>query len=167
PHYHLTGDDAADYAVSGAVIRQFAAYLLAHRLPRDVDILNINVPAVVGPQTAWRLTHLSRRRYFLPVPPDRANGEGRPGYRLIGEPAQAEPHSDIRAVMVDRMISVTPLSLDLTSRINLSTAHHSVSTDQALDADELFAPSRPSCGADGRSNVAVDWGAGHSRCIYP
>ncbi len=167
PHYHLTGDDAADYAVSRAIIRQFAAYLLAHRLPGDVDILNINVPAVVGSQTAWRLTHLSRRRYFLPVPPDRANGEGRPSYRLINEPTQAEPNSDIRAVMVDRMISVTPLSLDLTSRIDLSTVHHPLRTDQALDSDELFALSRPSCDGDGRSNVSVAWVAGHSRCIYP
>ena len=167
PDYHLTGDDAADYAVSRAAIRQFATYLLVHRLPQDVDILNINVPAVVAPPPAWRLTHLSRCRYFLPVPPDRANGEGRPGYELIGEPAQAEPNSDIRAVMVDKMISVTPLSLDLTSRIDLSTAHYPLRTDQALDSDELVAPSRPLCGGDGRSNLSIDWVAGHSRCIYP
>jgi 5'-nucleotidase len=162
PHYHLTGDDAADYDVSKAVIRKFAAYLLANRLPRDVDILNVNIPAVAELETAWCLTRLSRRRYFLPVPPDRANGEGRPSYKVIREPTQAEPNSDIRAVMVDRMISVTPLSLDLTSRIDLSTAHHPLRADQALDSDEIFATSRPSSDGDGRSGLSVDWIASHS-----
>ena len=115
-----------------------------------------------GLQTAWRLTHLSRRRYFLPVPPDRANGEVRPSYKMIREPTQAEPNSDIRAVMVDKMISVTPLSLDLTSRIDLSTAHHPLRADQALDSDEIFATSRPSSDGDGRSGLSVDWIASHS-----
>jgi 5'-nucleotidase len=165
PHHHLTGDAEADYAASRAVIRQFAAFLLANRLPRDVDILNINVPAVATLETAWRLTHLSRRRYFLPIPPDRANGEGRPGYRLIDEPNRAEPDSDISSVMVDGIISVTPLSLDLTSRIDLNTAHYPLQTDQSIAFDELFATSRLSPGGDGRSDLSVDWITGHSRWI--
>lgn len=117
--YHLTGDARADYAASRAFIRHFAVSLLADSLPGDVDVLNVNIPARATPETSWRLTHLSRRRYFLPVPPDRANGEGRPGYRLIENFTRAERGSDIRALLVDGMVSVTPLSLDLTSRIEL------------------------------------------------
>ncbi len=120
--HHLTGDAKADYAASRAFVRHFAQMLLAHSLPRDVDVLNVNIPAVATPQTSWRLTRLSRHRYFLPVPPDRANGEGRPGYRLIENVGRAEPGSDIHTLMVERMVSVTPLSLDLTSRVPIDWA---------------------------------------------
>lgn len=119
--HHLTGDRQADYAASRTFIRHFATLLLAHRLPPDVDVLNINIPATATPRTSWRLTQLSRRRYFVPVPPDRANGEGRPGYRLIENIGQAERGSDVRTLLMDQMISVTPLSLDLTSRVRIDT----------------------------------------------
>jgi 5'-nucleotidase len=158
--HHLTGDADADYAATKAYIHLFASYLLARALPRDVDILNINIPADATTETPWRLTGLSRRRYFLPVPPDRSKGDGRPGYKLIENVGQAEPESDIRALLVDRVISVTPLSLDLTSRVHLDT------TDRRFPArslSELFAKSscalgipapfsRPS-GGNGRSGL--------------
>ena len=35
------------------------------------------------------------------------------------ESAEIEPDSDVYALKVDRVVSVTPLSLDLTSRIDL------------------------------------------------
>ncbi len=120
--HHLTGDTKADYAASKAIVRHLAQMLLSHHMPHDVDVLNVNIPATATPQTRWRLTRLSRHRYFLPVPPDRANGEGRPGYRLIENVGRAEPGSDIQTLMVDRMISVTPLSLDLTSRVAMDVA---------------------------------------------
>jgi len=126
--HHLTGDATAEYAASMAFIRHFAAILLEHELRHDVDVLSLNIPAVATPRTPWRLTHLSRHRYFLPVPPDRANGEGRPGYRLIENVTGAEPGSDIRALMVDRMVSVTPLSLDLTSRVGIDTSERLLPT---------------------------------------
>lgn len=121
--HHLTGNAEADYAASRTFIRHFAALLLGHSLPRDVDVLNVNVPATATPRTSWRFTRLSRHRYFLPVPPDRVNGDGRPGYRLIENAAQAARGSDIHTLLVERMISVTPLSLDLTSRVHIDMAH--------------------------------------------
>lgn len=66
--HHLTGDAGADYAACKACIRHFAAHLLTRRLPSDVDILNVNIPAAATVETPWRLTRLSRRRYFLPIP---------------------------------------------------------------------------------------------------
>lgn len=127
--HHLTGDTGADYAASMAFIRHFAASLLKYESPRDVDVLSLNIPAGATSRTPWRLTHLSRHRYFLPVPPDRANGEGRPGYRLIENVTGAEPGSDIRTLMVDRMVSVTPLSLDLTSRVGIDASERSLPAD--------------------------------------
>jgi hypothetical protein len=87
-----------------------------------VDALSINVPAKARPDTPWRLTRLSRRRLFLPVAPDRANGKGRPGYQLLKNLRDVELDSDIWAVKVDGVVSVTPLSLDMTARIDLPGA---------------------------------------------
>jgi 5'-nucleotidase len=116
PVYHLTGDDGANYAAAQAFTRRFAERLLAHGLPYDVQALNINIPADARPDTPWCLARLSRRRYYLPQPPDRSNGRGRPGYVQTVKPLEAEYDSDVWAVQVERVVSVTPLSLDLTSR---------------------------------------------------
>jgi 5'-nucleotidase len=114
--YHWTGDDGADYTAAKAYTQQFARHVLDSGLPHDVDALSINIPRDAQPDTPWRLARLSRRRYFLPLPPDRSKGQGRPGYKLFLEAEQAEPDSDVRAVRADCVVSVTPLSLDLTSR---------------------------------------------------
>jgi broad specificity polyphosphatase/5'/3'-nucleotidase SurE len=67
------------------------------------------------------------------VAPDRDNGEGRPGYRLLDDAAYAEEESDVHAIKVDRAISVTPLSLDLTSR----TDFNSLTLRPATDVREI------------------------------
>jgi len=141
PAYHLSGDDAADYAAVKACTRLFAQKLLDGRLPYDVDALSLNVPADATPYTPWRLTRLSRHRFLVPQAPDRANGQGRPGYRLMPDPRQAEVDSDIWAVLVDRVVAVTPLSLDLTSRVDADTLSTSLGeqSSQQLAVDEMLA----------------------------
>ncbi|MFN2133414.1 MAG: 5'/3'-nucleotidase SurE [Anaerolineae bacterium] len=119
PGAHLTGSETADYAATKAVIQRFAWHQLIYGRPCDVDVLNINVPSDATPETPWRLTCLSRHRYYDPVAPDRASGVGRPGYKLIPNAGRIEIDSDVWAVKQDRIISVTPLSLDMTSRVNL------------------------------------------------
>jgi 5'-nucleotidase len=41
------------------------------------------------------------------------------GYHFDADPARAEPDSDVYAVLWDKVISVTPISLDLTSRTDM------------------------------------------------
>lgn len=113
---HLTGGDSKDYTASQHFIALFSRLMLERTLPFDVDVLNVNVPESATLTTPWRLTRLSRQRYFLPVLPDRANGEGRPGYAVTPNPEQTERDSDVWALRVARAVSVTPLSLDMTSR---------------------------------------------------
>jgi 5'-nucleotidase len=38
-------------------------------------------------------------------------------YTRLAHPERTEPDSDIYALMVDRVVSVAPLTLDLTSRV--------------------------------------------------
>jgi len=116
PRYHLTGNDDANYTATQAYVQHLAQQLLTFGLPYGVDVLNLNVPADAILETPWRLTRLSRYRYFDPLPPDRSSDRGRPSYRIIEDPTKAEVDSDLWAVLIDRVVSVTPLSLDLTAQ---------------------------------------------------
>lgn len=112
---HLAGDESEDYAAAKAFTRRFAAKLLERPLPFDADVLSINLPRDAMPQTRWQLTHLSRRRYFVPLPTS-SEESGRAGYRVMDNPEEAEIGSDIWCLHNAKEVSVTPLSLDLTSR---------------------------------------------------
>ena len=118
PAHHLTGDTSADYVATMAFTQQFAQQLLTQPLPYDVAAPNVNIPSTAMSHTPWRLAPLSRCRYFVPMPPDRVNGKGRPRYKMIDDGRQAEMDSDIWALLVDRVVVVTPLSLDLTARVD-------------------------------------------------
>ncbi|MGC9521175.1 MAG: 5'/3'-nucleotidase SurE [Anaerolineae bacterium] len=115
---HIAGDAGEDYAASKAFTRRFAERLLMHTLPFDVDVLSINVPRNATPDTPWRLTRLSRHRYFVPVDVNRAENPDEPGYRVRDNPEEAEIGSDVWCLRSLNQISVTPLSLDMTSRVD-------------------------------------------------
>jgi 5'-nucleotidase len=134
--YHLTGDDKANYAAAKAYTQRFARQLLDSGLSGDVQALNINLPCDAKPETPWRLTRLSRQRYYLPLAPDRENGNGRPGYKSLADAGQTGLLSDVRAVQVDRIVSVTPLSLDLTSREDLAALDACLRGESAACPDE-------------------------------
>ncbi len=118
---HLSYSDAVDFSVSAHFARMFGEWLMQNQCPDDVDILKLDVPATATLDTAWRITRLSRRRVYWPTRPERAalSDTGRLGYHFHMDPAKAEPDSDVYAVLHDRVISVTPMSLDMTSRTDL------------------------------------------------
>jgi len=116
---HLSGPERGDYRAAQVFTQRFARLLLESPPVADADLLNVNIPADATPASGWRRTRLSRRRYFLPLAPE---GTGRPGYRQIEDVEEAEEDTDIRAVKVDGVVSVTPLSLDLTARGEMERA---------------------------------------------
>lgn len=99
----------------------FASRILRTRLPPDVDVLNVNVPRGATAATPSRITRLSRRSYFsirMDAPgPDSRISDAQVGVFL--DPDRIEPDSDIFAIARSGVVSVTPLSLDLTSRVDL------------------------------------------------
>lgn len=119
--YHLSHSDEIDFSAAAHFTRFFASLLLTMPCPPDVDLLKVDIPADATPQTAWRLTRLSRQRYFLPVKPQRDSfaDRARVDYSRFIEPG-LEPNSDVAALANERIVSATPLSLDLTSRIDLA-----------------------------------------------
>lgn len=120
--YHLSHAAEIDFRAAAHFARYFAGRMLAVGFPPDVDVLKVDVPMDATPETGWRLTRLSRARYYIPVPPDRRAG-AEPGvltYRVADDDLALEPGSDAHALRVERLVSATPLSLDLTSRVDFA-----------------------------------------------
>ena len=115
---HTNPSDSVDFTAAIHFTRLFARRLLAIPLPFDVDLLKLDVPSDATPETPWRLTRVSRHTYFVPISPQRAGlTDPEPiDYAPLAHPERAEPDSDIYALAVDRVVSIAPLSLDLTSR---------------------------------------------------
>lgn len=117
---HIALSDSVDFAAAIHFTRHFARHLLTNALPFDVDVLKLDVPSDATPETPWRLTRVSRHTYFTSVPPQRLElaEPGAIDYEPLAHPEQTEPDSDIYALAVDRVVSVAPLSLDLSSRVD-------------------------------------------------
>jgi len=101
---------------------QIAALMLKTPLPADVDILNVNVPASATVKTPWKVTRLSRQGYFVihmanPAPSSKI---GEAVCQLGYDESSLEPDSDIKAIH-SHWVSVTPVSMDLTARIELKS----------------------------------------------
>jgi 5'-nucleotidase len=113
--------DEVDFSVASHFCRQFAARLLTRTLPWDVDLLKVDIPCDATPDTPWRATRLSRQSYFRAIPSGRQYlaEKRRLNYQVQVDLATLEPDSDVQALRVDRIVAVTPISLDLTSRIPL------------------------------------------------
>ncbi len=120
-HYTTNYGDV-DWSVAKKMTTAFAKLMLENDLPFDVDVLNINVPSSATMGTPWRLTKQSRQPYYVAVPSGRKNlqDKKRLGYKVQIDFDTLEPNSDIYAFVVDRVISVTPLSIDLTSRVDFN-----------------------------------------------
>ncbi len=120
-HYNLSPD--IDFTVASFFTRIFAQRLLSVKLAPDVDVLKIDVPKDATEQTPWRLTRVSRQRYFHPVESDSVSSPGTStiDYEVKVDFDVLEPDSDIFALVEDRVVSVSPLTLDLSSRVDL---HH-------------------------------------------
>jgi len=153
PAYHFTDENGADYSAAMTFTQRFARQLLTCVFPYDVDVLSVNIPSDATPHTPWRLARLSHHRYFISLPPNRANGQGRPGYKLIEDVRQTEPDSDVWALKVDRIVSVTPLSLDLTSRGGFGTIYRQLRAGQVACLPEFSSPLFDLLVADSRSRV--------------
>ena len=119
--YHYAYSDDVDFGGAAHFTRLFGERMLSRQMPPDVDLLKVDVPSDATPSTPWRMTRVSRQRYYLALPSKRRNlGEKRRlDYTIAFDRATLEPDSDIYALRIDRVVSVSPISLDMTSRVAL------------------------------------------------
>jgi len=122
PKYHLTYSEEISFLVAAEFTLRIARLLLKKKLPADVDVLKVDVPSDATVATPWQLTRVSRQRYYEPVAPVRASwGErGTINYREAGELDHEAQDTDVYVLRKQRMVSVAPLSLDLTSRVDFA-----------------------------------------------
>jgi 5'-nucleotidase len=119
---HLSYSEEVDFSTAAAFARKFGKWLINHQaLPDDVDVLKIDIPWQAAVDCEWRMTRVSRRRVYWPTRPERASLDsvGKLGYEYNTNPGKAEPDSDVYALMHDEVVSVTPMSLDMTSRTDM------------------------------------------------
>ena len=120
PKEYQWGESKADFSTAAHFTAQFAQILIEGESFPDVDVLKIDVPSDATPETPWRLTRLSRSQYYVPQSPNRKrlSQRVRVDFEIQFDEDQLEPDSDVYALRVAREVSVTPLSLDMTARVD-------------------------------------------------
>ncbi|MDX1992082.1 MAG: 5'/3'-nucleotidase SurE [bacterium] len=119
---HLSYSPDVDFSAAAYFARYFGQWLIEnHERPDDVDLLKLDVPWGATPETPWKVTRLSRRRVYWPTRPERVSlsDVGRLGYHYDADPSKAEPDSDVYVLLHEKQVSVTPISLDMTSRTDM------------------------------------------------
>ncbi len=113
-------DQAYQFDVASALVRRVAKNVLEKGLPPGVDILNLNVPVSATEDTEVVVTRLARKIFKTAVQ-ERADPRGRPYYWIDGDLVCTEREgTDVRAVYQEGKISITPLTIDNTARVDFS-----------------------------------------------
>lgn len=119
--HHYSYSEEVDFTAAANFTAYFARLLLEKRMPHDVDVLKVDIPCDASPHTPWEITRLSHKPNFEATAPERSSWEmpARLGYQLSANLEDGALDTDVYALHMRRVVSVTPLSLDLTSRVDL------------------------------------------------
>ncbi len=120
--YHLSYSTDVEFPIAAQFAVKFARMLLEKKFPADVHLLKVEVPADAAPDTPWQLTRVSQQRYYAPVPAVRKSWDepGTIGYKEEGAFDNEPEDTDVFVLRKKRMVSVTPMSFDLTSRVDFA-----------------------------------------------
>jgi len=119
-HHKYTNQD---WTASSSFLNYFCKILLRKTMPLDVDVLKIDIPKDATPSTPWKLSKQAKTAYYSSLfeNPTIQSRIGDAKTKINIDKETLDPETDIYVFLVDRWIPVTPLSLDLTSRVNFST----------------------------------------------
>ena len=125
---HLSYSKEVDFSTAAYFTKFFGQLMLQRPMPEDVHVLKIDIPSQATPQTPWKITKVSQIRYYDVLSPGERdwNQPARIGYRMSGNWDKLDPDSDVYTLQILHMVSVTPLSLDMTSRIDLKAFEQSL-----------------------------------------
>jgi 5'-nucleotidase len=123
PEYHFSYSKEIDFSAAAYFTAFFARMLLEKKMPEDVHVLKVDVPSDATPQTPWEVTRVARQPYYEPQLSQRESWDvsGPMGYAQAVNLEEEAHDSDVYILRKKRIVSVTPISLDLTSRIELTT----------------------------------------------
>ena len=128
--YHLSYSNDVNFSVAAEFAKHFARLLLEKNFPDDVNLLKVDVPWDATHETPWQLTRISRQRYFEPLAPKRESWAEPAliGYHEAGRLDDEPEGTDVYALRKKRWVSVSPLSLDLTSRVDFDELNNLMRT---------------------------------------
>jgi 5'-nucleotidase len=120
-NYHLSYSEEVDFSAAAHFTMRFAALLLEKGLPPGVNLLKIDVPSDATQETPWQVTRLGRQRYYDSIPPQRTSWDvpGTIKYREAATFENEGEDTDVFVLRKKRLVSVTPLSLDMTAQVDL------------------------------------------------
>ena len=129
--YHHSHEASVDFSVAAHFARQFASRVLAYGLPPDVDILKVDIPQTATCRTPWRITCVSRRPYYYSIIGHDADGRKKfAGYRREIDMEALEPDSDIYALAVDRVVSVSPIAITMRANVDRTLLRQLLSPEE-------------------------------------
>lgn len=119
--YHLSYSNEVNFAAAGYFTALFARLLLEKGPFKDVDLLKVDVPSDATIETAWEVTRLARQGYYEPLKPQRPSWDipGTMGYREAANLKDGARDSDVFVLRQKRLVSVTPITLDMTAPVDL------------------------------------------------
>jgi 5'-nucleotidase len=141
---HLTNSSAIDFSVAAYFGCVFAEKLLHGDFRMtDIDAIKVDVPMGATRDTPWKITRVSRQQYYIPARPRRDNHTQHATipFTLFWD-ASVEQDSDLYALHVEKKISLTPLSLDLTSRLDLLALDRTLR--ETTESHSCSGPAKPS-----------------------
>jgi 5'-nucleotidase len=120
--FYFSHSDTIDFSVAKYFTAYFARVLIDMKPTPDVDVLKVDIPSDASETTEWRMTRLSRQKYYVPVVSPRARLEDPANiqFEIKLDRDKIELDSDVFALRIDRKVSVTPISLDTTSRVDFA-----------------------------------------------
>jgi 5'-nucleotidase len=153
---HTSYSPDVDFKPAAYFARRFGLWMMNERRPDDVDVLKIDVPLGATPETPWKVTRLSRNRVYWPTRPERValSDIGRVGYHYAGNPAEAEPDSDVYVLLQEHLVTVTPISLDMTSRTDMYRLGQLLTGEKTKEEDD--SPSKPKAAVERLKATGAD-----------
>jgi 5'-nucleotidase len=120
--YHLTHSEDIDFDAAAHFTVKFAKQLLDKKYPEDAEVLKLEIPSNATTETDWVFTRLTKERFYLPTAPERISWDkpGSTGYKLQSNFDVFEDDSDAHAILVKRLVAVTPINLDMTANIDFA-----------------------------------------------
>jgi len=109
-----------DWSTTAYFLKHFSELLLDTKMMHDVDVLKIDVPASATSNTEWKFTKLARTGYYLKeIEPPNLNAKLNDGNTVIKvDENKLNPDTDIHTFAIQKLVSVTPLSIDMSSRVS-------------------------------------------------
>ncbi len=107
-----------DFSHAQKITRKVSRMIINKGLPEGVDFLNLNIPSVPDSNNI-KLTRLGKRMYRIHIQ-KRLDPRGRPYYWIDGDPVENDdPGTDVHTLKKDKCASLTPISLNATSNLDI------------------------------------------------